>query len=348
MFRISMTVCNINIFFRTVFIFFSYLCNANKRFHSASREKPDGFLNISNLKNKKNMQDKTIKKVTIKHVKSVTGECCYIDDSLIMFEHFENLPFPLEPRKMNCVLVGMCLQGRAQYTVDTKECIIKENDILILSDGQVISDYMLSCDFKGIAMLASENFMQDISRGVNKISSLFIYAKTHPVLHLNHENAKSFLDIYWMTHRKVMDTSHRFRRDIVCSFLNALIYDMGNYIWYAQQDQASFKQNRGEKIFSDFLKLVEQNFQQIRRVGWYAEQLKITPKYLSETVKKVSRETPNSWIDSYVTTELRVQLKNTSKNIKEIARDMNFPNQSFLGKYFKDRTGMSPSSYRRS
>ena len=249
---------------------------------------------------------------------------------------------------MNCVLVGMCLKGRAQYTVDTKECVISENDILILSDGQVVSDYMLSHDFKGIAMLASENFMQDISRGVNKISSLFIYSKTHPVLHLEQQNANSFLDIYRMTQKKVIDVNHRFRREIVCSLLGALIYDMGNYIWYNQQDQTNFKQSRGEKIFSDFIKLVEQNFRVIRRVGWYAEQLKITPKYLSETVKKVSRETPNSWIDSYVTTELRVQLKNSAKNIKEIAKDMNFPNQSFLGKYFKDRTGMSPSSYRKS
>lgn len=294
------------------------------------------------------MERNNIAKVTIKRIKEITNISTFIDDDLLLFDRLEDLPFPLEPRKMNCVLVGMCLKGRAQYTVDTKECVISENDILILSDGQVVSDYMLSRDFKGIAMLASENFMQDISKGVHKISSLFIYTKTHPGLHLEEQHAKSFLDIYRMTHKKVTDVNHRFRREIVCSLLGALIYDMGNYILYNQQDQTNFKQSRGEKIFSDFIKLVEQNFREIRRVGWYAEQLKITPKYLSETVKKVSRETPNSWIDSYVTTELRVQLKNSSKNIKEIAKDMNFPNQSFLGKYFKDRTGMSPSSYRKS
>lgn len=74
----------------------------------------------------------------------------------------------------------------------------------------------------------------------------------------------------------------------------------------------------------------------------------ITPKYLSETVKTVSRRTPNEWIDNYVTMELRAQLRNTTKSIKEIAREMNFPNQSFLGKYFKEHVGMSPMSYRKS
>jgi AraC-like DNA-binding protein len=44
---------------------------------------------------------------------------------------------------------------------------------------------------------------------------------------------------------------------------------------------------------------------------------------------------------------LRVQLKNTTKTIKEIARDLNFPNQSFLGKFFREHVGISPLRYRR-
>ena len=61
--------------------------------------------------------------------------------------------------------------------------------------------------------------------------------------------------------------------------------------------------------------------------------------YLSETIKAVSKRTPNEWIDSYVTIELRMLLRNTQKSIKEIAQELNFSNQSFLGKYFKEHTG---------
>jgi len=94
--------------------------------------------------------------------------------------------------------------------------------------------------------------------------------------------------------------------------------------------------------------LVKDNYRKERRVSWYGEQLCITPKYLSETVKQVSHRTPNEWIDHYVTLEIRVLLKNTTMNIKEIAEELSFPNQSFLGKYFKEHVGMSPSKYRRS
>ena len=83
-------------------------------------------------------------------------------------------------------------------------------------------------------------------------------------------------------------------------------------------------------------------------MSWYAQQLSISPKYLSLVVKRISGRTALEWIENYVTMELRVVLKNSTKSIKEIAEDMNFPNQSFLGKYFKEHVGMTPSKYRKS
>ncbi len=72
----------------------------------------------------------------------------------------------------------------------------------------------------------------------------------------------------------------------------------------------------------------------------------ITPKYLSEVISTVSRRTPNEWIDKFVTTEIRNQLRHTNKKMSEIASDMNFPSQSFFGKYFKENVGVTPSDYR--
>ena len=146
---------------------------------------------------------------------------------------------------------------------------------------------------------------------------------------------------------KVETTDHHFRRDVVRSLMAAMIYDI-SHVMYGVQQGDKRKQTRAESIFTEFIRLVEQNFRAERRVSWYSERLCITPKYLSETVKTISHRTPNEWIDKYVTLELRVQLKNTSKSIKEIAKDLNFPNQSFLGKYFKEHVGMSPSAYRKS
>ena len=128
--------------------------------------------------------------------------------------------------------------------------------------------------------------------------------------------------------------------------LQALIYDLSNAIYRIQKNDKHHS-SRLEKIFFDYVKLVENHFRSERRVGWYAKQLNITPKYLSEAVKAISHRTPNEWIDYYTIHELRIMLKSTAKSIKEIAVELNFPNQSFMGKYFKDHVGVSPSEYRK-
>ena len=121
---------------------------------------------------------------------------------------------------------------------------------------------------------------------------------------------------------------------------------MSNVIWRVEQNDNKTKK-RADALFAQFISLLEENFRTERRVGWYAEQLGITAKYMSELIKQVSKRTPNEWIDSYVMLEIRVLLKNTTKSIKEIAEAINFPNQSFFGKYFKEHMGMSPTEFRR-
>ena len=123
--------------------------------------------------------------------------------------------------------------------------------------------------------------------------------------------------------------------------------ELGNAINRMLAYRGGIKRTRGESIFTDFIRLVEDNYKRERRVSWYGGQMCISSKYLSETVKNVSGRAPNDWIDNYVMTELRAQLRNTTKSVKEIAAEMNFRNQSFLGKYFKEHAGMSPVAYRR-
>ena len=155
------------------------------------------------------------------------------------------------------------------------------------------------------------------------------------------------LEYYILLKKKVNDTSNAWRKDVARHIISAMVSEMCNALDRIPHCNGE-RQMRVEKIFSDFIHLVEQNYKTERRVGWYGEQMCLSPKYLSETVKTVSRRSPNEWIDNYVTMELRAQLRNTTKSVKEIARDMNFPNQSFFGKYFKTHTGQTPSEYRMS
>lgn len=270
-----------------------------------------------------------------------------IGDELLLFSDFAAIPVPDVPKRMNCLFVALCLKGEARYTVDTEERTVKANDVIIISQGQVVGNSWLSDDLSGIAIMMSENFFNEVLQGVHDLSSLFLFSRKHPVFQLRADEVDNIITYFNLIRNKVATVDHHFRRDVVRSLMAAMIYDISHVMYDVQQGNTQ-KQTRAESIFTSFIRLVEQNFRRERRVSWYGEQLCITPKYLSETVKAVSRRTPNEWIDKYVTLELRVQLKNTAKSIKEIAKELNFPNQSFLGKYFKEHVGMSPSAYRKS
>ena len=286
-----------------------------------------------------------IKEISISEMKALYNGS-YIDDDIMVFDEIGALPLPNEPRRMKCILLALCRHGKVQYSVDTEERMVAANDVIIISEGQVIDNYMLSSDLSGIAIPLSQDFFSEIVKDIHGISSLFLFSRSHPVFGLRQKEISTLMTYFDLIWNKMNDDEHHFRKDVVRSLIATMIYDLSQVIYRIQQ-QRSERQSRAESIFTEFIRLVEQNFRHERRVSRYATLMCITPKYLSETVKLVSRRTPNEWIDNYVALEIRVMLKNTTKSIKEIAEEMNFPNQSFLGRFFKEHVGMSPSEYRK-
>ena len=247
----------------------------------------------------------------------------YIEDDILLLDRMNEVPIPSEPRRMNFILIALCTQGRVQYRMDTQEQLVTPGDVIIVSERHVIDNYMASPDLQGLCFIVSVKFFHEIIQNVSDVSALFLFTRNHPVMSLTERDQRVFREYFSVIRSKMNEQSH-FRRDLVRTLMLAMFYDLGDVI-YRFQEHCTTE----------------------RRVSWYAKQLCITPKYLSEAVKAVSQRTPNDWIDQYVTLKIRVMLKNTTKTIKEITEELNFPNQSFLGKYFKEHVGMSPSQYRK-
>ena len=287
----------------------------------------------------------SLEDISVERMIGLMPECSHIDNDIVLFNHFSEVPIPTDSRRMKCLLFALCTEGKASYTVDTKCRAVKKNDVIIVSEGQVIGDYMFNHGCDGLAIMMSYDFFRETISNVHELSQLFIFSRSHPVFTLQDNEAEVIMEYFEQIKRKVDEKEHHFRKHLVRSLIMSLIYDVSNVIFRIQQVKAP-RMLRAETIFNDFIKLVEQNFRKERRVGWYAEQMCLNTKYLSETVKAVSNRRPNDWIDNYVTLELRVLLRNSSMSIKEITQQMHFANQSFLGKYFKEHVGVSPREYR--
>jgi AraC-like DNA-binding protein len=291
------------------------------------------------------MHHKNIKSSELQNTKS-WGNAKYIEDDIIIVDDISTALIPKDPRRMNFLILALCTEGEATYTLDTQEMRIQKNDVLLILDRHVVSNFTASKDLKALCIIISVKFFFESIRNVGDVSSLLLLSRNFPVIKLAQEETETFQSYFYLLKTKAADKQNKYRRKLVSTLILAMFYDLSNVV-QRMLNTDSMRQTRAEIIFTKFIKLLEGNFKQERRVGWYAEQLNITPKYLSETIKNVSRRTPNEWIDNYVTIEMRIQLRNSTKSIKEIAEEMNFANQSFLGKYFKEHVGISPSEYRK-
>ena len=273
------------------------------------------------------------------------GSVCLGND-LLLSDQINKAPMPSEPRKMNFILIGLCTKGRIKYRMNTQEVTVHAGEMLVVSERHVIDGYQPSEDMEGLCIMMSVDFFHEIIKSVHDISSLFVVARMQPVMKLEDDEIETFKDYFQVVKQKITDNYNHFRKDLIRTLMLAMFYDVGNVIYRVKNFDESLR--RSEKVFTNFLKMVEENCRKERRLAWYAQQLNITPKYLSEAVKRVSGRSAVEWVENYVTMELRVLLKNSTKTIKEIANEMNFPNQSFLGKYFKEHVGVTPSEYRKS
>ena len=286
-----------------------------------------------------------IQDTEFKKAKNWEGSVC-LDDDLLLSDQINKAPMPSEPRKMNFILIGLCTKGQISYRMDTEELVVHAGEMLVASERHVIDGYQPSADMEGLCIMMSVDFFHEIIKSVHDVSSLFVFARMQPVMKLEADEITTFVEYFQVIKQKISDNHNHFRKDLIRTLMLAMFYDVGNVIYRVKNFDESLL--RSEKVFTRFLKMVEENCKRERRVSWYAQQLNITPKYLSTAVKRISGRTAVEWIENYVTMELRVLLKNSTKSIKEITEELNFPNQSFLGKYFKEHVGMTPSAYRKS
>jgi AraC-like DNA-binding protein len=270
----------------------------------------------------------------------------YMGNGLVLTDHISNAPIPQGPTRMSFILMALCQQGSATYDIDTRQQTVKPGDLLFISEGHVVNNYQATSDFACLCILVSTAYYHSFVQNVKNVSSLLLFSMNNPVVQLTAREIEVYTNYYRVIGEKILDTQHHYQEELVKTWLLAMFYDMSNVIWRVEQNGKK-SQRRADAIFSQFIRLLEENYRTERRVSWYAKQLCITAKYLSEVVKEVSKRTPNDWIDHYVILEIRVLLKNSTKSIKEITEELRFPNQSFLGKYFREHVGVSPSEYRK-
>lgn len=158
---------------------------------------------------------------------------------------------------------------------------------------------------------------------------------------LNVEEAILFTSAFKLI-KDTLARKNKHYASIVRSYLYALIYEL-DVLMEAEQPM----EGQLNPLFEKFRQLLSKEFLRHRSVGFYADNLNVSRKYLSEIVKKNTGKTAGDWIDEVVVLEAKVLLQNKSLTINQISDQLNFSNQSVFERFFKTAAGLSPLDYRK-
>ena len=105
---------------------------------------------------------------------------------------------------------------------------------------------------------------------------------------------------------------------------------------------------RSSEYFERLMTLLADNYREQRNVEFYAERMNISSKHLSRVIRSYTGKSVHQWIDEFVALEIKNLLKYSNLSIQQISFELNFPNPSFMGQYFKRITGLTPGEYKKS
>ncbi len=150
---------------------------------------------------------------------------------------------------------------------------------------------------------------------------------------------------------KLFNSNVRDKRDnytlLMSSTVNVLYKAVTDKMRAPQRARFASKDSaRTKSVFTEFMNLAVANFERERGISFYANEMCLTPKYLSKLVKENCGRTASEIIDSMVIAKTNNLLKHSDKSVKVIASEMGFSSQSAFNKFFKAKTGMSPLQFR--
>ncbi len=245
--------------------------------------------------------------------------------------------------------VLLIVKGEITFFLNLEEYTAKQNSLVIVAPNAIKKVSVVSEDSIVSGVNFTLDFLTAIGMPKNAVE-LLDYFSPHfsPHWNLDKKDASAVqLFIKQLNNRIISLNEQAYGKELLYHTFYIFLYEVYGL---SNKYAAPFHHQvtRKENLVKNFTQLVQKQCKSQRKVNTYADQLNITPKYLTETVKEITGKTAGEIIDGFVLLEAKLLLDNPALSIAEISDELQFSDQSFFGKFFKRHSGLSPKEYRHS
>ena len=247
----------------------------------------------------------------------------------------------------------LCHRGQIEISLENEPFQIRHGDIYIYQPSTLVRLLHKSEDAEGMIIEVDLDYVIPIVNKVINVENL-LFMRKHPCVSLSEEQYAHITKLLEDLENRIKKEDkadmniqrQRLMQELVKSIGQTFCYELLN-IYFTNLPLQPLPQDKKDQIFQNFMLSLFRSYRKERDVNYYAMKQHISPRYFSSIIKEKSGSSASYWIVQMVITEAKQLLESSDLSIKEIAAQLNFPTQSFFGKYFKQYVGMSPKDYRK-
>ncbi|MBR2091323.1 MAG: AraC family transcriptional regulator [Fibrobacter sp.] len=272
-------------------------------------------------------------------------EVSMFPDKIAMFNSLKELGLE-NYVKVQAAALLLVRRGSVDVELDLKHYKLEAGSLFVVFPEQVVRAKNVSENFDPICIACSKNMIDELIIRFDDNTRLILKFRENPLQQLNKEEFEQLNESFEFLKQKFETTEmNASRLQVLKNYLIGLLYECIGIKNEPIATEAA--KTRGQVLFSQFIDLVVEHHREQHSVKFYADELGITPKYLSAVAEEQTGKNAKRWIDEHIALDAKVLLRSSSRDIQKVSKILNFPDVSFFGKFFKRLVGVSPKAYRK-
>ncbi|QGY44196.1 helix-turn-helix domain-containing protein [Maribellus comscasis] len=261
---------------------------------------------------------------------------------LIRLENLEKYISEGKPHVLSYYDITLITEGVGEFLLDEYRYNIEPAKIYFSSPMQV-RKWEIGKTPKGLVLIFEEEFLGTFFNDSEFVQRLSYFNATghEPVLSLDSSDFDYLKTILKNIEEEIVGQQEKDNH-----ILRALLYQV--LVWLNRRfiQLNSVSEPAVCKYIFEFRKLVNQHFQNQHSVSFYAGKLNITAGHLNSVIKQHSGVSPKDFIQNRVFLEAKRLLLYSDLSVAEIAWKLNFQDDSYFVRAFKNKIGYTPHSYK--
>ena len=291
------------------------------------------------------MKQNRITQIDLNDVPSVYHNLKYNDGEIFFADNITSIPGLMKQFQVNFIVYVMVLEGHLTLDLNSVNYRLRRNCSLLIERKMVIDNVKTSENFRcRICAISTDVGFSFINK--NLMQSV-MHLLANPVSEMEKDDIELMVKYYDLLVFKMDHPEMNFGRETMRDIIRCCAYDLLSNINKHLKPEDDDSPRQGDRIFRQFMLLLADNTNINRSVKSYADELCVSPKYLTSVCRKHSDYTASELIAASVMSRIKQLLLYSDLSIKEIAGEMGFQNLSFFGKYVRKHLGLSPNHYRK-